>query len=82
MEELAPKRDLSRNPLFQASLAMNNTPPGRWAVPGLDVQRVENIVRGTAKFDVALFLQEDDGTLAGHISTMRRICSMPRRSSR
>ena len=38
VEELAPKRDLSRNPLFQASLVLQNTPPGRWHLPGLDVR--------------------------------------------
>jgi non-ribosomal peptide synthetase component F len=27
VEELAPKRDLARNPLFQASFSMRNTPP-------------------------------------------------------
>jgi hypothetical protein len=29
VEELAPKRDLARNPLFQASLAINNTPAAK-----------------------------------------------------
>jgi amino acid adenylation domain-containing protein len=63
--ELAPKRDLSRNPLFQASLALNNTPPGRWNVPGLEVQRVETVFRGTAKFDLSVYLTENDGALTG-----------------
>jgi amino acid adenylation domain-containing protein len=67
VEELAPKRDLSRNPLFQALLTLNNTPTGRWEVPGLHVQRIESIFRGTAKFDVAIFLSEHNGALAGNI---------------
>ena len=68
VEELAPKRDLARNPLFQASLAMNNTPMAQWNVAGLDVKRIDGVLRGTAKFDLALFLQEDStGTIAGYL---------------
>jgi amino acid adenylation domain-containing protein len=67
VEELAPKRDLSRNPLFQASLALNNTPPGRWDVDGLDITKIDSIHRSTAKFDLATFLVEDDGKLTGYM---------------
>jgi len=67
VEELAPKRDLSRNPLFQASLALNNTPPGRWDVDGLDVTKIDPIHRSTAKFDLATFLIEDAGKFTGYM---------------
>ena len=39
VEALAPRRDLSRNPLFQASLVLQNTPPGELKLEGLEVQR-------------------------------------------
>jgi non-ribosomal peptide synthetase component F len=38
VEELAPSRDLSRNPLFQISFALQNTPPPDWRLDGLDVR--------------------------------------------
>ena len=66
--ELAPKRNLARNPLFQASLAINNTPKAQWKVAGLDVERIDNVLRGTSKFDLALLLQEDGaGRMAGYV---------------
>jgi len=67
VEELAPKRDLSRNPLFQASLAFQNTPRGHWQLPGLDVRRIEGIHTGAAKFDLAMSLTEREGELAGSV---------------
>ena len=67
VEELAPRRDLSRNPLFQASLAFQNTPTGHWELPGLDVRRLDGVDTGGAKFDVALSLTERSGMLAGNV---------------
>ncbi len=67
VEELAPKRDMSRNPLFQASLVLQNTPPGDWQLIGLEVQRVDGIRRGTAKFDLAMGLTESAGKLSGYL---------------
>ena len=68
VEELAPKRDLARNPLFQASLAINNTPMAQWNVAGLQVKRIDGVLRGTSKFDLATFLQEDGtGRMPGYI---------------
>jgi len=67
VEELAPKRDLSLNPLFQASLVLQNTPSERWQLPGLDVQRVEGISSATAKFDISMGLTEEDGKLMGRL---------------
>ncbi len=53
VEELNPPRDPSRNPLFQAAIAMQNTPRERVSLPGLVMARE---IRGaeTAKFDLSL----------------------------
>jgi amino acid adenylation domain-containing protein len=68
VEELGPKRDLARNPLFQASLAVNNTPMAQWKLDGLDAKRIDPVLRNTAKFDLALFLQEDGaGRMPGYL---------------
>jgi amino acid adenylation domain-containing protein len=65
VEELQPPRDLSRSPLFQVMLVLQNTSgpqasmnAGHWA-ESIEVQT------GVAKFDLTLFLSEDGGGLAG-----------------
>ncbi len=62
VEELQPERDLSRTPLFQVVLALDPTRGGE-LVPGLrcELLRVDT---ATAKFDLTLFLQEEEGGLA------------------
>ena len=67
VEELAPSRDLSRNPLFQISFALQNTPPPDWRLDGLDVQAVDGIVDSSAKFDLYLAATESAGQLQGRI---------------
>ncbi|WP_241778689.1 non-ribosomal peptide synthetase [Streptomyces sp. AcH 505] len=68
VEELAPDRDLSRNPLFQTLFALQNTPGAdAWSLPGLTAEPVESPVRD-AKFDLSMYLAEAaDGTLDGAI---------------
>jgi amino acid adenylation domain-containing protein len=62
VEELQPERDLSRTPLFQVVLALDPT-RGSELAPGLrcELLRVDT---ATAKFDLTLFLQEEEGGLA------------------
>ena len=43
VEELHPQRDLSRNPLFQVALAMQNTPQGELRLEGVDVEPLNDI---------------------------------------
>ncbi|WP_299539369.1 non-ribosomal peptide synthetase [uncultured Streptomyces sp.] len=68
VEELAPDRDLSRNPLFQTLFALQNTPGAdAWSLPGLTMEPVESPVRD-AKFDLSMYLAESaDGTLDGAV---------------
>lgn len=68
VEELAPERDLSRNPLFQLSFVFQNFRRGTWALPGATVEPV-NIKTATSKFDLLLALAERaDGGLDGEIT--------------
>jgi amino acid adenylation domain-containing protein len=65
VEDLAPERDLSRNPLAQVFFALQNAArPGRDLAPGLQA-RLDNVDTGISKFDLSLFFQEDGGRLMG-----------------
>ncbi|HYO62150.1 MAG TPA: amino acid adenylation domain-containing protein, partial [Pyrinomonadaceae bacterium] len=64
VEELQPERDPSRSPLFQVAFALQNTPPSRLALPGLQLSVVEPPVK-TAKFDLTLVLTEGPEGLEG-----------------
>ena len=59
VETLAPERDLSRNPVVQAMLALNNTTPPRLELPGLSVRPLAAELPA-ARFDLALWLTDDD----------------------
>ncbi|MFG2594328.1 condensation domain-containing protein, partial [Streptomyces sp. NPDC048462] len=67
VEELAPERDLSRNPLFQTMFVLQA--PGSadgeaWDLAGADVEPVD-IERGVAKFDLTLTaVESSDGLRA------------------
>lgn len=72
VEELAPSRDRSYSPIFQAALVMQNLPRDHRLVrdlkraPSLRVEPtlVDN---GTAKYDLTFFLWEEDRRLVGHV---------------
>lgn len=51
--ELQPKRDLSRNPLFQVMFILHNTPRVELDLPGLNT-RLQPVQRVAAKFDLTL----------------------------
>ncbi len=62
VEELQPERDQSRGPLFQVVLALDPTRGGE-LVPGLSCELLR-VDTATAKYDLTLFLQEEEGGLA------------------
>jgi hypothetical protein len=57
-------RDLSRTPLFQVKLVLQNAPLPALELPGLSLRRMD-IDPGTAKFDLLLNIWEEQGTLVG-----------------
>jgi amino acid adenylation domain-containing protein len=63
VEELHPKRDLSRNPLFQVALAMHNTPQAELRLDGVDVETVIDLSNENAKFDLQFSITEAGGAL-------------------
>ncbi|MBU8901081.1 non-ribosomal peptide synthetase, partial [Corallococcus sp. M34] len=56
VEELQPERDLSRSPLFQVSLTLQNTPVSEIHLPGLSLTGVE-AEEHTSKFDLSLIVE-------------------------
>jgi amino acid adenylation domain-containing protein len=66
VQELAPQRELNRQPLFQVMLVLQNT-PGGWSQPSdLTLQSFE-IDAGAAQFDLSLYLRERRGRLLGFL---------------
>ena len=59
IEELNPRRDLSRNPLFQVLFNMLNVEDINLDLDGLTVAPV-NIAEANSKFDVTLYVKEQD----------------------
>jgi len=64
VEELQPERDMSRSPLFQAMLILQNVPLETLELPGLRVSGMGGEV-DTAKFDLTLSFVESGGSLRG-----------------
>ena len=68
VEELQPERDLSRSPLFQVMLVLQNNEEQELKMPGVRLSRV-GVQPSVTKFDLQLTLNESRGEgLAGEIS--------------
>ncbi len=72
VEALVPERDLSRTPLFQVMLALQNVPGRPFAVPAVQVQPMAP-AGGTAKFDLSLSITEK---VAGLACTLEYNCDL------
>ena len=66
VEELQPERDLNRNPLFQAVLALQNAPKGALELPGLTLSTISSDIQ-TSQFDLTLNLIEGRDEVLGHL---------------
>ncbi|HLE83813.1 MAG TPA: amino acid adenylation domain-containing protein, partial [Thermoanaerobaculia bacterium] len=60
VEELAPRRDLSRSPLFQVFFNMLNLPRRELELPGVTLEVPARPER-TAKFDLSVYVEEPAG---------------------
>ncbi|WP_434593059.1 amino acid adenylation domain-containing protein [Streptomyces sp. A5-4] len=67
VEELQPARSLTRHPLFQVMLTLNNTQAPRLDLPGLHA-RLDGVGTGGAKFDLSFsFTERPDGAGTGRV---------------
>nr|QEO74872.1 condensation domain-containing protein [uncultured bacterium] len=67
VDELQPERNLSRTPVFQVMLVLQNAPFETLELPGLELQPLET--EGTAAlFDLTLVLSEKGRVIAGPLS--------------
>ncbi|MER5498184.1 amino acid adenylation domain-containing protein [Streptomyces sp. NPDC002561] len=66
VEDLAPDRDLSRTPLFQAMLTPQNLSDEVWDLPGLHSEALRTGMDG-AQFDLTLVLQESPDAFHGQL---------------
>jgi amino acid adenylation domain-containing protein len=70
VEELQPRRDLARSPLFQVMLGLEYAPPTPWRTPGLAATPLE-VDLGASRFECTFFLAETGGRIAGHLEYNR-----------
>jgi acyl carrier protein len=66
VEELAPARDLSRNPLFQAAFSFDSSTPEEFKLQQLDIKVIEVEGRPT-RFDLVVALRDTADGLSGAI---------------
>ena len=66
VEELQPERSLSRHPLFQVMMTLQNATGRELSLPGLTVSLEEKLYE-SSKFDLLLSLQEQGQQIVGEI---------------
>jgi len=63
IEDLKPERDPSRSPLFQTMFTAQNGGPNLAPMQGLEVAQLAEVTWKSAKFDLSIFLNENDGRI-------------------
>jgi amino acid adenylation domain-containing protein/FkbM family methyltransferase len=66
VEELAPERDLSRNPLFQVKFILQNAPSRALELPGLTLSSMSG-ESYTTRFDLTFSMMDGEGGLFGAV---------------
>jgi amino acid adenylation domain-containing protein len=67
VEAVQPERSLSRHPVFQVMLTLQNAPRAELSLPGATAT-MEEVESGAAKFDLALSIEERGDALTGTLS--------------
>ena len=70
VEELNPKRDLSRTPVFQVVFNLQNSPMPKLEIQGLEIDPFE-IDRGVSQFDLTLMMSKSEGRCRGTVEYNR-----------
>jgi hypothetical protein len=65
VEEMAPQRDVSRNPLFQTSFALRPPSSKNLNFDGIIVDHLQRFPTDSARFDLTFTLEEEAGQLCG-----------------
>jgi acyl carrier protein len=66
VEEVHPVRDLSRSPIFQVLLVLQNAPMRPLELPGLTIENMD-VKHEISKFDLSLYFREEQGQLRGSL---------------
>jgi len=63
VEELQPKRSLSRHPIFDVMLNFINIPQTAFTLPGLSISKFSDLTPLESKFSMTLYVKEQDNQL-------------------
>ena len=77
LQEIKPDRDRSRTPLFQVFFNMLNLPEKHITLPDLELAPIEGSDIG-AKFDITLYLAQEDGQIHLNLSYNKSLFSSQR----
>jgi surfactin family lipopeptide synthetase A len=66
VDAMHPQRSLSYNPVFQVFFGLEPVPDERFQLPGMEIS-VEEVFSPASRFDLSLFLLEDDHTIHGRL---------------
>ncbi len=80
VQDLRLPRDTSRNPVFQVSLDLDNTPEASATLKGLRISNLEVDIN-TTKFDLTVHFNEQDGELNGLVAYNTTLFSNTRMQS-